>query len=140
MRMSLLSKRLIQGTLPGVLVAALAFPPDIFAQAAQSDHLVSPGALQQQLEATSATRQQQIKTVTDLLSSPGADRAMKDAHINPEQVRTAVPTLSDQELANLATRAADAHQKFTAGSMSNNELIIIILIVALVIVVVAAVH
>jgi len=137
MKMSLLSKRLIQGALPGALVAVLAFPPDILAQAAEPDHLVSPGALQQRLETTSATRQQEIKTVTELLSSPTAERAMKDAHINPEQVLSAIPTLSDQELANLSTRAAEAQQKFAAGALSNNELIIIILIAALVIVVVA---
>ena len=140
MKLSLLSKRLIQGVFPGVLVATLAFPASIFAQASEPGHLVSPEALQQKLETKSATRQQEIKTVTEFLSSPVAERAMKDSHINPEQVRTAIPTLSDQELANLSTRAADAQQKFAAGSFSNNELIIIILIVALVIVVIALVH
>jgi hypothetical protein len=118
-------------------VAALAFPADIFAQASEADHIVSPEVLQQRLQASSAVRQQEIKTVTGLLSSPAAERAMKDAHINPEQVRTAIPTLSDLELANLATRAADAQQKFSAGSMSNEQLLIVILIVALVIIVVA---
>jgi hypothetical protein len=138
MKLSLLSKRLIQGALPGVLVAALAFPADIFAQAgAAPDHLVSPGALQQQLQANAATRQQQIDSVMKLLSAPGADRAMKDAHINPEQVRAAVPTLSNEELASLSTRAADAQQKFAAGSLTNDGLLIVILIVAIVIIVIA---
>ena len=137
MRLSLLSKRLIQGALPGVLVAALAFPPDIFAQTAQTEHLVSPGALQQQLEANSAVRQQRISTVTALLAAPGADRAMRDAHINPDQVRNAIPTLSDEELASLSARAADAQQKFAAGSMTNEGLLIVILIVAIVIIVIA---
>lgn len=137
MRLSLLSKSLIQGALPGVLVAVLAFPPDIFAQTSQPDHIVSPEALQQGLQASAAARQHEISTLNGFLSLPGAERAMRDAQVNPEQVRTAIPTLSDQELASLATRAADAQQKFAAGSLTNNELIIIILIVALVIVVVA---
>lgn len=140
MRTPSLSRLLIQGVLPGALVLALAFPPDIFSQAAEQDHIVSPQALQQQLEASSAARQRDISTVNNLLSSPAAERAMQDAHINPVQVRTAIPTLSDQELASLARRAADAQQKFSAGSFSNDQLLIVILIVALVIVVVAAVH
>ncbi len=139
MKLSLLSKRLIQGVLPGVLVAALAFPADIFAQAAEPDHLVSPGALQQKLEANSATRQQEINTVTGFLTSPMAERALKDAHINPEQVRTAIPTLSDEELASVSARAADTQQKFSAGILGTNTLLLIIVILA-VIIIVAIVH
>lgn len=139
MRLSLLSKALIQGVLPGALVVALAFPPDIFAQAAEQDHIVSPQALQQRLETSSATRQQQVETLTGFLSSPAAERAMQNAHINPVQVKTAIPTLSDQELASLATRASDAQQKFSAGLMSNDMLLIFILLIAIIIIV-AVVH
>lgn len=140
MRLRHFSRTLIQGALPGALAVVLAIPPDLVAQAAVEDHIVSPQALQQRLEASSATRQQRIDTLTGFLSTSAAERAMKDARINPEQVRTAIPTLSDQELANLARRAADAQQKFAAGSFSNDQLLIIILIIALVIVVVAVVH
>lgn len=140
MRLSLVSRMLIQGALPGALVFVLAFPPDIFAQAAEQDHIVSSQALQQQLQETSAARQRGINTLTGFLGTPAAERAMRDAHINPEQVRAVVPTLSNEELANLATRAADAQQKFAAGSFSNDQLLIVILIIALVIVVVAVVH
>lgn len=139
-----MNKRLLtlltQGALPGVLVCALAFPADIFAQAVQYDHLVSPQAMQQQLEATAVARQRDIDTLNNFLSSPTAERAMQNAHINPTQVKSAIPTLSNEELANLATRAADTQMKFAAGSFSNDQLLIIILIIALVIVVVAAVH
>jgi hypothetical protein len=140
MRLPALSRTLIQGVLPGALVFVLAFPPDIFAQAANPDHIVSSQALEQRLQSSSATRQQEIKTLTGFLSSPAAERAMKDAHVNPVQVRTAIPTLSDEELSSLATRAADGQQKFSAGSWSNDQLIILILIIALVIVIVAVVH
>lgn len=139
MRRSLISKTLIQGVLPGALVVALAFPAEIFSQAAQPDHIVSSQALQQRLQSSSAARQQQIGTLTGFLSSPAADRAMRDAHINPEQVRTAIPTLSDEELASLAARATDAQQKFSAGMMNNDMLLIVILLVAIIIIV-AVVH
>lgn len=140
MRMQALSKLLIQGALPITLSIALACPPDIFAQAAGQDHIVSSQDLNQRLANQAAARQSEIHTLTGFLSTAAAERAMKDAHINPEQVRTAIPTLSDEELANLATRASDAQQKFAAGSFSNDQLLIIILIIALVIVVVAVVH
>ncbi len=141
MRLPFLSRTLIQGVLPGALVLVLAFPPDIFSQAplqaSDQDHIVSPQALQQQLETSSSTRQQEIATLSRFLSSPTAERAMQDAHINPVQVQTAIPTLTDQELATLSTRAADAQQKFSAGMMNNDMLLIVILLVAVIIIVVA---
>jgi hypothetical protein len=91
--------------------------------------------MQQQLATSATNRQQQIKTLTRFLSTPDAERAMRDAHIDPVQVQTAIPTLSDQELANLATRAADAQQKFSAGSLNNEMLLIVILVIAIVIIV-----
>jgi hypothetical protein len=137
MRLSFLSKALIQGVLPGALITVLAFPPDIFSQAAEQDHIVSSQNLQQRLESSSAERQQEINTLTGFISTPVAARALRDAKIDPAQVRTAIPTLSDQELATLAARAANAQQRFSAGSLSNDELLIVILIIAIVIIVVA---
>lgn len=131
---------LTQGALPGVLVCALAFPADIFAQTAPQDHIVSSQAMQQQLEATAAARQRNIETLNNLLASPTAQRAMQETHITPAQVKTAIPTLSDAELANLATRAADAQMKFTAGNFSDHDLLIIIVVVLIVIVIIAAAH
>jgi hypothetical protein len=139
MRLPLLSTILIRGVVPGVLVSLLACPPSLFSQAAAEDHLVSPQALQQQVEIASATRQQNIATVTGFLSSPAAERAMRDAHMDPVQVRTAIPTISNQELQNLAARASVTQQKFAAGMISNDMLLLVILLVA-VIIIVAAVH
>lgn len=139
MRLPFSSRTLIQGVLPGALVLVLAFPPDIFAQSppqvTDQDHIVSSQALQQQLETSSSTRQQEIATLSRFLSSSAAERALRDAHINPVQVRTAIPTLSDEELASLSARAADAQQKFSAGLMNNDMLLIIILLVAVIIIV-----
>ena len=135
-----LSTLLLQGALLGLMIYALAFPTDIFGQASQQDHIVNPQAMQQQLEASSAARQRNIDTLNTLLSSPVAERAMQQAHVTPGQVKTAIPTLSDEELSNLATRAADAQMKFAAGSMSTHDMLLIILILVVIIVVVAIVH
>lgn len=138
MKQSAFPMLLARVTLTAALVVVLSFPTDLFAQA-DTDHVVSSQALQQQLVLSAAARQKDIATVTGFLSSSLAERAMHDARIDPVQVRAAVPTLSDQELANLAARSADAQQKFSAGMLGLGTLAIIIVIVA-VIIIVAAVH
>lgn len=138
MKQSAFSTLLARVTVTAALVVLLSFPADLFAQS-DADHVVSSQALEQQLILSSAARQKDVAAVTSFLSSPVAERAMRDAHIDPVQVRTAVPTLSDRELANLAARSADAQQKFSAGMLGLGTLAIIIVIIAIVIIV-AAVH
>ena len=55
------------------------------------------------------------------------------------QVRDAVPTLSDKELADLAVRSSRAQQDFSAGLLGVGLFTLIILLI-IVIIVVAAVH
>jgi hypothetical protein len=129
-----------QTAIPGVLVCTLAFPSAIFSQAAQQDHVVTSQAMQQQLQESTAERQRNIETVTNFLSSPTALRAMHDSNIDPTQIKTAIPTLSNEELANLATRANDAQTKFAAGSFSNHDLLLLVLATLVIILIVVAVH
>ncbi|MGC2583163.1 MAG: PA2779 family protein [Acidobacteriaceae bacterium] len=112
------------------LVSLLAAPA---LRAQQAAHLVSPDQLQQQVQSATATRQGDIGNLTRFLSTPTAEKAMRDAKIDPVQVRTAIPALSDQELANLSQRATSAQGAFSAGTLSNNDLLIIILILVVVI-------
>ncbi len=128
---------LIQRVLPGALMVLLAFPANAFAEPAEQDHLVSPEALQQSLVDSSATRQREITNLTQLVSLPAAERAIRDAHMNPEEVQRAIPTLSDEELASLSARAANVQQKIAGGNLSTDELLIIVLIAAIVIIVIA---
>lgn len=114
-----------------------AFPSS--ARAQSNDHIVSSHTLQQRVESQSATRQQNVTTVTKFFSTPMAQRAMKMEHIDPAQVKKAIPTLSDSELANLSARANQAQQQFAAGTLSTNQMLLLI-IVMLVVVVLVAVH
>ncbi|MGA7522272.1 MAG: PA2779 family protein [Acidobacteriaceae bacterium] len=100
---------------------------------AQSTHLVSPSQLQQQVQTATAARQQNIETLNQFLTTPTAQKAMKDAKIDPVQVKNAVPTLSNAELANLSARAAHAQSQFAAGSLSTLALALIIIAVVLII-------
>ncbi len=105
--------------------------------ASQDHHLVSPDQMQQQVQNSTATRQQNIDTLNQFVSSPEAAKAMKDAKIDPVRVKTAIPTLSNAELANLSARAQHAQQDFAAGRISNLMIGLIIVLVVLVILIAA---
>lgn len=121
---------------------SLACTPALFAQtqtqAAPSTHLVSPAQLQQQVRNDSAARQENIQTLNKFVSSAAAEKAMKDAKIDPVQVKTAIPTLSSSELAELSARAQNAEQQFAAGRLS--VLAISLIIVAVVVIILVAAY
>lgn len=114
----------------------LAFPQGARAQ----DHVVPPSDLQKDVSAVSATRQKNLAQVEDFLSSSAAQQAMKSAHINPEQVKSAIPQMSDDELAQLSARSEKAQKDFAAGRISDRDLLIILVGVAVLILVIVAVH
>jgi len=126
----------LRAVVPSALMCLMSLPAAAFAAVPAQDHLISPQAMQKQMTDAASARQKNIETVTDFLSSPVADRAMRDAHYNPEQVKTAVPSLSDQELASLAVRSADAQQKFAAGALTKPELALIVIALVVLIVVI----
>ncbi len=140
MKLPALSILLTRGAVTAALVLLLVCPPSLFPRATAQDHIVSSQALQQQVQNSSATRQKEIATLTGFLSSPTAEHAMQSAHIDPIQVKTAIPTLSDQELANLATRASTAQQQFAAGFLGPFSLTFLIVAIAVVIIIVAIYH
>jgi hypothetical protein len=114
----------------------LAFPQAARAQ----DHVVPPSDLQKDVSAVSATRQKNLAQVEDFLSSSAAQQAMKSAHINPEQVKNAIPQMSDDELAQLSARSEKAQKDFAAGRISDRDLLIILVGVAVLILIIVAVH
>jgi len=117
-----------------VLAAFFVVPADLVAQS----HVVTPADLQKNVVAASQARQRDLEAVQHFLSTPAAEKAMKSAQVDPQQVRTAVSTLNDQELARLAARADKAQADFAAGRIEERDLILIILaVVALVLIIVA---
>jgi hypothetical protein len=139
MKLPRLSTLVLHAAIPAVLVVLVSYPADLFAQSTSQEHVVSSQILQQQLETSAAARQKNIQTLAKFMSTATAEKAMRDAKIDPVQVQKAIPTLSDQELANLSARAADAQQKFGAGALTNDMLVLIIVLIA-VIIIVAIVH
>jgi pyruvate/2-oxoglutarate dehydrogenase complex dihydrolipoamide acyltransferase (E2) component len=127
------SLRMIVATL---LVALFIVPTDALAQS----HVVSPADLQKEAVAASQARQHNIDSVQRLLSTPAAEKALKSAKIDTQQVKTAVSTLDDQELAQLAARANKAQADFSAGTLSERDLILIILGIAILVLIIVAVR
>jgi hypothetical protein len=125
---------LVRGILVSLLVAMLAFPQSIFAQ---ESHLVSRADLHHELLTTVRKRAQNEQTVRKFLSSEEAERALRSAHVDPIRVKTAVASLSDAELAQLAERAQKVQRDFAAGALSKEALLIIVVAIAVVIIIIA---
>ena len=119
-----------------VLATVFAVPTNLMAQA----HVVSPAELQKDVVHASQARQQNLEQVKQFLSSDKAQKAIKSAHLDPVQVTTAVASLSDAQLAQLAARSQKAQADFAAGSLSNRDLLIIIVAIAALILIIVAVR
>jgi hypothetical protein len=115
---------------------AVAAPQSMVAQS----HVVSPGDIQNDVSNASAARQQNQKRVENLLSSQEAQRAMKSAKIDPQQVTNAVSQLNNAELASLAARSAQAQRDFAAGNIDNHDLLLILVGIAILILIIVAVR
>jgi len=119
-----------------VLATIFVVPQDVLAQS----HVVSPADLQKAVLTASQTRQQNLAKVKEFFSSEMAQQALKSAHMDPAQVKTAVSTLSDAELAQLASRVDRAQADFAAGRLSDRDLIIILVAIAALILIIVAVR
>jgi len=119
-----------------ILVAIFVVPPSLVAQS----HVVSPADLQKEMIANTQARQHNLETVRQFLSSPKAENALKSAHLNAGQVRTAVSTLSDEELARLASRADKAQADFAGGRLEDRDLLIIVVAIAALVLLIVAVR
>jgi cobalamin biosynthesis Mg chelatase CobN len=137
MQKFMIPKALSHGFFAVALATLLALAPGFAPKASAEDHIVSSQALQQQVENSSAARQSDISNLTNFLSTPQAEQAMRSAKVDPVQVRTAIPTLSNAELANLSQRATHAQQQFSAGMIGTGMLLVIVIAIVVVIILIA---
>jgi hypothetical protein len=118
----------------GLLAISVAVPPSLHAQ-----RVLSPTDIQKELVNATETRAKNREKVTELFSSKAAEKALKDAGMDPGQVKTAVATLNDAELAQLAARSDKMREDFAAGKVSNRDLLFIIVGIAVLILIIVAV-
>src|SRR5262245_50832514 len=103
-------------------------------------HVVSQADIHKELVNTVQTRRQNLEKTRRLFSSDETRKALESAQISPEKVDAAVSTLSDEELARLASRADKLDQDFAAGRLNNRDLLIIILGLAAIVLIIVAVR
>jgi hypothetical protein len=119
-----------------VLATIFAVPPGLLAQV----HVVSPSDLQKEVAAATQVRRKNIEKVNQFFSSQAAEKALKSAHIDAQQVKTAVSNLSDSELAEVASRADKIQHNLAAGTLSDRDLILVILAIAVLVLIIVAVR
>lgn len=119
-----------------VLSTIFAVPQSLVAQI----HLVSPSELQKATVAATQARKQNVETLRNFLSSAAAEKALGSSHMDPEQVKKAISTLGDEEVAQLASRARKAQADFAAGNLSDRDLLIILLAIAALVLIIVAVR
>ncbi len=117
-----------------LFLAFFAVPSDLLAQ----DHVVPSSDLQKEMVKATESRQRNVATLQQFLSTPAAEKALKSAKLDPQQVKTAVATLNDQDLAQLSSRAERAQADFAAGRISDRDLLLILVGVAVLILLIVA--
>ena len=119
-----------------LLVAVIAIPAQLIAQ----EHVVSSADLQKEAASSANARQQNVESLQKTFANPKVQSALKAAKIDPAQVKTAVSSLSDAELAQLSARANRAQQDFSAGTLGDRDLLIILVAIAALILIIVAVR
>ena len=119
-----------------LLIVLCAIPTSLHAQS----HVVKPADIHKELVNATQVRQKNLEKAKQLFSSDDAQKALKSAGMDPAQVKAAVSTLSDAELAELASRADKLQQDFAAGQLSNRDLLVILVALAVVILIIVAVR
>ena len=103
-------------------------------------HVVSPSDIHKELVNSAQTRRQNLQKVERLFTSDEAMKALESARMNPKQVNAAISTLSDEELARLASRADKLDKDFAAGRINDRDLLIILVGIAALILIIVAVR
>ncbi len=130
-------KRFIQ-IMTAYVLAICAVPQSVFAQAAE--HVVTPSEMIKVAVDASKARQQNLNTVREFVSSEKARNALQSSGMRPEQVKDAVASLSDVEIAQLAAKVQTTQADFAAGKMSDHDLIVILIAIAALILIIVAVR
>src|SRR4051812_3397502 len=105
------SKGLLSVLLSAAVLYMTLVPPPAFAE----DHIVSLDELHKNVRSASEQRSQNIADIERVLSYPAATKALERSNVNPQQMKAAVATLSDAELARMADRARTSEKDVQGG-------------------------
>jgi hypothetical protein len=88
----------------------------------------------------SRARQHNLDTHSAFLSRPEAQQKFRSAGVSEQQVKSAIASLSDQELSKLASRAEKAQTDFAAGNITDHDLLVIVIAILALVLIIVAVH
>ena len=97
---------------------------------AQESHVVPLTQLHQDAARATEGREANLAKVAGFLSSDAARESLRAVKIDGDRVMQALPLLSDEEVARLASRAEQAQSDFSAGALSNLHLTYIVIALA----------
>ncbi|MBM3775158.1 MAG: hypothetical protein FJW37_08350, partial [Acidobacteria bacterium] len=80
------------------------------------EHVVSPDLLRQKTVEASRLRQARLETVRKFFSSGPAGKALRQARMEPSKIQSALPMLSQDELAKLSAKIDKLQADFAAGA------------------------
>jgi hypothetical protein len=94
------------------------------------DHVLNADDLHKSLLDARNQRQENLTRVENFLDSQTGKNAMETAHLDPIEVKKAVSTLNDEELARLASQTQLSQSDFAAGALTNQQLTYIVIALA----------
>jgi hypothetical protein len=124
--MTSLFRRFFRVTALGLVALFSGVPQQLVAQ----EHVIGSDAIQQQLVKAAEQRDRNVESLNQFFGSATAQKALKDAGVSSAQVKNAISQLSDDELAQLASKAQGAQHDFAAGSLTNQQLTYVIIALA----------
>ena len=106
-------------------VAVPAVAPAAPAPGVSEGHLVDQGQVARRLLERAKTRDERLKLFQDALGTPEARQKARAMGVDPDRLRAAVPHLTDRELADLSTRAAQVKDVVAGHGGSDGALILL---------------
>jgi hypothetical protein len=95
------------------------------APAGRSAHVVDQGEVARRLLASAQTREQRVKLFQDALGNGEVQKRARAMGADPARLRAAVPHLTDRELADLQSRAAQVKDVAAGHGSSDGALILV---------------
>ncbi|MGH9327036.1 MAG: PA2779 family protein [Terriglobia bacterium] len=121
-----------------VLIFTCSFALLLVTQSLHAQEYVVPAStLHQALMSSAAVRKNNIRKVETFLSSKRVQNVARKSGYDLKEVKQAVPSLSDQELARLAKTTQATQSDFAAGALSHEEVAGIIVVAAIVVIILA---
>lgn len=123
-----------------VVALLLSMVVPVMTALAAEDHVVPASELHRDAAAVTQTREANIAKAERFFKSEPAENALHSFKMDGDQVMKAVPMLSDDELAGLASRIDSAQTDFAAGSLDNEHITYIIIALAATVIVLVLVR